>query len=263
MFTAVAAGETFMESYNVTTIDELRQLSMEEINSYSGDFGAVLDYYAVPDTYYNTMLNGPANDVPVLTGNTKDESGAELPVNKTVADYVQALQDYYSDEWASRFLALFPESNDTQASISYHDHYSATSRVRTWLFANGWDSSPTTSPIYSYFWDHAPPGQDSGAFHESEINYVLDNLYGTDYPWEDVDQAISKKISGYWANFVKIHNPNTGGSYDGLGELVQWNPSTPTKPVTMNLGNSFGDIRVATDAQIQLFKDFFATPRIY
>ncbi|KAF2677444.1 carboxylesterase [Lentithecium fluviatile CBS 122367] len=264
MTTAFATGETLMEYYNATTIDELRELSAEDLSSYtSGNFGAVLDYWAIPDTYLNTLLNGPANDVPILTGNTKDESGAELPINITVSEYNSDLQSYYGDEFAARFLTLFPASNNTQAGMAHNAIYSATSRVGTWLFAKGWVESNTTSPIYTYFWDHAPPGQDRGAYHESEINYVLNNLYGTDSPWEGIDLLITQKMSGYWANFVKTQNPNNGGNYDGTGELVQWSASTPNKSVSMRVGDGWGDMDVATDAQVELFQDWFASNIAY
>jgi carboxylesterase 2 len=264
MSTALATGQTLMKSYNASTIDELRQLSMAELNSYSASgFGAVLDYWAMPDTYLNTMLSGPANDVPVLTGNTKDESGASLPINVTVSEYIAGLKSQYGDEFASRFLSLFPASNSTEAGISSNGRYAATSRVGTWLFANAWNKSPTKSPIYTYFWDHAPPGQTGGAYHESEINYVLDNLYGTDRPWVETDYLIAQKMSGYWANFVKTHDPNTGGMYSRPGQLANWKLSTPNKTTVMRVGDGWGDVPVATDAQIELFQDFFSKQKAY
>ncbi|RYN23082.1 hypothetical protein AA0114_g12859 [Alternaria tenuissima] len=260
MSTALATGETLMESYNATTIEELRMLSMDELNEYSSnDFGAVLDYWAIPHKYLQTMLNGPANDVPVLTGNTKDESGAELPINITVSKYKEDLDELYTDEFAKRFLGAFPAANDTEAGMSQNAMYSARSRVGTWLYANAWIASPTKSPIYQYFWDHAPPGQDQGAYHESEINYVLNNLYGTDKEWQDEDYLIAQKMSGYWANFVKTHNPNEGGMYDGEGELVQWDESTPDKHVTMQMGDGFGNMPLATKEQFKLISEWFST----
>ncbi|KAF9693563.1 hypothetical protein EKO04_008103 [Ascochyta lentis] len=264
MSTALATGEALMGYYNATTIEELRELSMDKLNEYSSSgFGAVLDYYAMPNTYLEIMLNGPANDVPVLTGNTKDESGASLPINTTVAGYISSLQSYYGDEFAARFLELYPANNNSEADRSSNAHYSATLRVGTWLFANEWDVSPVKSPIYTYFWDHAPPGQERGAYHESEINYVLNNLYGTDDPWEEVDFLIAQKMSGYWANFVKTHNLNTGGIYDGTGQLVQWNPSAPDKPVAMRMGDGWGDMDVASNAQIELIQDWFKSNKAY
>lgn len=67
-----ATSISFLESLNVTTIAEARALPMDDLitqfmtSAYS--FGATLDSYALPSTYYDTLINGPANDVPILTG---------------------------------------------------------------------------------------------------------------------------------------------------------------------------------------------------
>jgi carboxylesterase 2 len=197
MSTALANGSKLMAYYNVSTIDELRQVPMSKLNTYSGsDFGAVLDYCAMPNTYLQPMRNGSANDFPVLTGNTKDESGAALPIDITISDYVSNLQSSYG-AFASRFLALWPASNSTQAGMAQNALGNSISRVGTWLFSNGWDASCVKSSIYNYFWDHAPPGQDQGAYYESEINYVLSNLQGTDKPWVAVNYEIARKMNWY------------------------------------------------------------------
>lgn len=65
-------GIDFLASLNVSTIAEARALPMEDLvtefmgSAYS--FGATLDYYALNQTYYEQLINGPANDVPILTG---------------------------------------------------------------------------------------------------------------------------------------------------------------------------------------------------
>lgn len=70
--TALDTGVSFLESLNVSTIAEARALPMEDLvtqfmdSTYS--FGATLDYYAMNQTYLEQLLNGPANDVPILTG---------------------------------------------------------------------------------------------------------------------------------------------------------------------------------------------------
>lgn len=261
MSTALAAGTTLLSALNVTTIAEARQLPLDTINSATGSWGAVLDYYALPATYMHTLLHGPANDVPLITGNTKDESGAELPLSITVAEYVADLQAQYGNATAQRFLQLYPAANDTQAGMAFNAHYRDTSLVSSALYADAWDTSPTTSPIYTYYWDHAPPGQDRGAYHESEICYALNNLYGTDLPWEDADFAIARTMSGYWANFVKTGDPNEGGSY--AGELVQWRANDLAENATMRLGDGWGQWPLASEAQVELISGFFETQHAY
>ena len=117
--------------------------------------------------------------------------------------------------------------------------------------------------MYNYFWDHAPPGQDQGAYHESEINYVLNNLFDTDKPWVAADYAIAEKMNGYWANFVKTQNPNTGDGYEGPGRLEKWGQHMKDKAVVMNVGDSWRDIDVASKEQIELIREFFDTQKVY
>ena len=117
--------------------------------------------------------------------------------------------------------------------------------------------------MYNYFWDHAPPGQDQGAYHESEINYVLNNLFDTDKPWVAADYAIAEKMNGYWANFVKTQNPNTGDGYEGPGRLEKWGQHMKDKAVVMNVGDSWRGIDVASKEQIELIREFFDTQKVY
>ncbi|OJZ79607.1 hypothetical protein ASPFODRAFT_557679 [Aspergillus luchuensis CBS 106.47] len=250
---ALNQGVEYLMSKNVSTIAEARQLSYENFVDNSqfsfGDtssdwvFTATLDYYAIPDTYYNTLLEGAANDVPVLTGNTRDESGATYGLNITVAQYLADLNETYSGKWVDEFLALYPAANSSQASISENLQFTHRSMIGTWLWAHLWRTN-ATSPVWTYLWDHAPPGQDQGAYHESEINYVLNNLYGTDKSWKSADYQIAATMNAYWVNFIKTGNPNGDG-------LVQW-PVTDETEITQQLGYGWGSMPIGSKAQVKL-----------
>ncbi|RLN91850.1 hypothetical protein BBJ28_00015960 [Nothophytophthora sp. Chile5] len=256
--TAEATGESTVESFRVSSIAELREVDMGTLVSAMGSYHSVLDGYAIPTTYLETLQNGPANDVPLITGNTKDESGASTSTNLTVAEYEASLVAQYGESFAAQFLALYPANDTETASAAYNAHYTDTSRVSSWLFANDW-LEPAASPIYTYYWDHAPPGQDQGAYHESEINYVLNNLYLTDLPWASEDYAIAAKMNAYWANFVKTGDPNKGDSYIDSDSLVNWPESLAARNVTQHMGDGGGDQCIADAAQVALFEEFFAT----
>ncbi|GME65232.1 carboxylesterase [Neofusicoccum parvum] len=229
-------GINYTLSHNVSTIAELRTLSMEELLDGSDDrdytisnltalwtsnpplYKTTLDNYVVPMTYIDELLEGPANDVPMITGNNRDESGAATTTNYTVAEY-----ELYNSEWygnlSAEFFKLYPASNDTEADVQWNAAACDLSLVSSYLFANGWIKS-ASSPFYTYYWDYAPPGQSAGAHHMAEINYALRNLYGTDLPWTSYDFYLADVISSYWANFVKTQNPNLGGSYkNGFGSV--------------------------------------------
>ncbi|KAG9241553.1 hypothetical protein BJ878DRAFT_545127 [Calycina marina] len=134
--------------------------------SFRGNFfGAVLDYHAIPSTYKDYLLDGTANNVPILTGNTKDGSGATFGKN------IASLQTQYGATFATRFLALHTTANSLKSG--------------NWIR------------------DHAPLGQMQGSHHESKINYVLNNLYDTDLPCIAVNTAIAETMSGYWVTFAE------------------------------------------------------------
>eukprot|EP00644_Phytophthora_capsici_P015262 jgi/Phyca11/507013/fgenesh2_kg.PHYCAscaffold_24_\ len=256
---AEATGESALTSYNVSTVDELRDVDMDTLAADTSSWHVVLDGYALPTTYIESLINGPANDVPIITGNTKDESGASTDTNLTVAEYKAALVTQYGDEYADKFFELYSANDTATASAAYNAHYTDTSRISSWLFANTWQQYEK-SPFWTYYWDHAPPGQTQGAYHMSEINYVLNNLYLTDSPWEEEDYEIAAKMNGYWANFVKTGNPNGGDSYTGNDTLVNWPESTAESNGTHHVGDGWGDVLIAsTPEQIELFKEFFAT----
>ncbi|KAH8657396.1 carboxylesterase [Tricladium varicosporioides] len=254
--TALRTSASYMTSLNVSTIAEMRALPYEDlIISFRGsyDFGAVLDYYALPDTYWNTLTQGKAaNDVPILTGNTRDESGAVFNQSVNVTTYASDLATQYGTAFAAEFLELYPAGNDTQAGRSANAHYTDTSKVGTWNWARLWRAGGMTSDVYTYLWDHAPPGQTQGAYHESEINYVLNNLYGTSLPWTSEDYAIAERMNSYWASFAKTGNPNAGNAT----EFKAWSASSNT---TMELGDGWGDIPTGSQAQIGLLDSYFDT----
>jgi carboxylesterase 2 len=260
--TALSLGATFLADNNVTTIEELRAIPLADLVDYSSQPGSgsgfrpTLDFYAIPATYAETLLTGPANDVPFITGNAKDESGAVFGENTTVAAYTASIEAYFGNLSATA-LELYPAANDSQASMSFNAHWTDQSRVSVWGYASGW-AKTASSPIYTYLWDHAPPGQTQGAYHESEINYVLNNLYGTDLPWAAEDYAIAEKMSSYWANFAKTGDPNLGGSYAGGDGLVAWTPTVSNETTTMELGDGWGPEPIAkSQAHIDLIIEFF------
>ncbi|PWY75063.1 alpha/beta-hydrolase [Aspergillus heteromorphus CBS 117.55] len=251
-------GIRFLENFNVSSIAELRELPMNDLIVSGGTFGsdsewdftATLDYYAIPDTYLNTLLKGLAQDVPLLTGNTKDESGATYGLNITVAEFMEGMAETFSEPWLARFLEQYNGNTSVTASAAYNAQWTDRSKVGTWLWASLW-ATAKASPVYTYIWDHAPPGQDQGAYHESEINYVLNNLYGTDMPWTALDYAIARKMNTYWANFIKTGNPNTES-------LAAW-PAADTNGTVQHVGNGWGQIPLTSEAKIELFEAWFDT----
>jgi carboxylesterase 2 len=267
---ALNIGINYTLNHNVSTISELRKLPMEDLldprdfesinwitaldTGEPPKFRPTLDGWAFPATYLELLKSGTANDVPFITGNNKDESGASTTTNYTVKEYNYISQFKYAN-LSSRFFDLYPANNDTDADRSWNAAARDTSRVSSYLFAQEW-AKAYESPFYTYYWDHAPPGQSQGAYHMSEINYIFNNLYATDLPWTTADWLIADVMSSYWANFVKTGNPNNGSSFTGPGGLVHW-PANQHNNDTMHLGYRQGVCPIASSEQVSLITDFF------
>ncbi|GLI80787.1 hypothetical protein PoHVEF18_009144 [Penicillium ochrochloron] len=279
MSTAIEHGVNYTTYHNASTIAELRTLSMEDLLIGSQDrvgnesiwwvtalsagypliFKPVLDGYVLPEKYIESLLNGPANDVPVITGNTKDESGASPQTDYTVAEYEYYCTLKYGN-LSSRYFQLYPShNNQTIADQGWNAAARDTSLIGSWAYATDWYKAASSS-FYTYYWTHAPPGQDQGAFHQSEIMYALNALYANaeTYPFTQKDYEIQEKMSSYWANFAKTLDPNEGDSYTGKGVLPRWSPNSAngTQKV-MELGNYFGNVPIAKPQQVKLFMEYF------
>ncbi|CEJ60255.1 Putative Carboxylesterase type B [Penicillium brasilianum] len=279
MSTAIEHGVNYTTYHNVSTIAELRTLSMEDLLVGSQDrvgnesiwwvtalsagypliFKPVLDGYVLPEKYIESLLNGPANDVPVITGNTKDESGASPQTDYTIAEYEYYCTLKYGN-LSSRYFQLYPDhKNKTIADQAWNAAARDTSLIGSWAYATDWYKAASSS-FYTYYWTHAPPGQDMGAFHQSEIMYALNALYANadTYPFTEKDYKIQEKMSSYWANFAKTLDPNQGDSYTGKGSLPRWSPNSANgTQLVMELGNYFSKVPIAKPEQVKLIMDYF------
>lgn len=281
MSRALEHGINYTTNHNASSIAELRTKPVDELLVGSQDrvdgadiwwvtalsagypwiFKPVLDGYVLPEKYIEQALAGPANDVPLITGGTRDENGASPTNNYSVDDinYWQALRfGNLSDE----YFRLYPTGNSSAtATAAWNNQTVDEGSVSQWLFAQDWVlRSNATSPIWTYYWDHAPPGQDQGAFHQSEIMYALNALYANvdDYPFEADDWYVQSMISAYWANFAKTGDPNTGGASSD-DPLPYWAPQDGTTKFVMRLGDGWENITLARSEEVIQFNiDYFA-----
>jgi carboxylesterase 2 len=274
---ALENGLNYTAAHNASSIADLRKLSTNELLVGSGDrstniwwvtalstgnplvFKPVLDGYVLPEKYIDTLRKGPANDVPFITGNNKDESGAATTTNYSVAEYTVACKLKYGN-LSETYFSLYPSGNSSdQASRSWNAAARDTSLVSSWAFGRDWIKS-AESPFYTYYWDHAPPSQTQGAYHASELFYVMDTLYANadDHDWTWYDYHLAEVMSSYWVNFVKTGDPNLGGSYQGSEDLAHWASVDGESQTVFHVGEAFGDVPLARPEQVELILDYFA-----
>ncbi|KAL1867015.1 hypothetical protein Plec18167_008806 [Paecilomyces lecythidis] len=274
-------GASFLKSLNISSIEEARAAPVElllagsslndniyERTVFQNDsaymepplFRPVLDGYVLPTTYEEMLRRGNHSIVPVLTGVNKDENGASPSPDFDVSNYTSLRnQEFGSVGLANEFFRLYPAgANSTTAGESSNAFYRDQSRVSTCLWANEYlagsflnTSSNGTYSTYTYYWTHAPPGQDQGAYHMSEINYAFNNLYATDRPWTQEDYKIASVMSDYWVNYIRTGSPNGKG-------LAYWPQNSINSSMIMELGDGWGIRPIASKERISFIRHWFS-----
>jgi carboxylesterase type B len=241
-----AAGAKFAEAKGAHSIEDLRAVPGKELFAPVAGirFGPVIDGHVVPAA-------GEDMDVPVLAGSNADENGASPQPGMTAAKFRDQARQRYGD-LAAEFLAAYPAVTDDEACARSNE----AARDRQRVLYDEWARARTAkAPAFVYFYDHVLPGPESarfGAFHTSEVPYVLNSLAESDRPFTAEDRRVAETLSSYWANFAARGDPNGPG-------LPHW-PSTAEAPrMTMEIGDTNRAIPAAgNDARFDLIRKLIA-----
>jgi para-nitrobenzyl esterase len=255
-------GVYFAEAKGGHSLAELRALSPKDLMTPVAPagggpplrFGPVVDGHLLPASPNEIFAQGKQNDVPELTGCTKDDLGGGVPHPDTTVEAFEKMANQRYGSMSSAFLKLYPATSSAQAGQSQND--GARDQLRTSMYLWVLNRAKTAkTKAYTYYWDHTLPGPDAdkyGAFHTSEVPYVFNSLAKSNRPFTDADRHIAEMMSSYWANFAATGNPNGKG-------LPHW-PSVSEKPgMTMEVGDTNTPIKVAGDkAKEEFFTEFFS-----
>lgn len=114
-----------------------------------------LDGYVFPHTYGEALRLNAHADIPILTGNNKDESGASPDTRFNVSIYNTLYRELFR-EFADEFFQLYPASNTTQSSENSNEFFRELSRVGTWRWAVYWAAGGAKSNVYTYYFTRSP-----------------------------------------------------------------------------------------------------------
>jgi para-nitrobenzyl esterase len=258
-------GVAFAQVKGVRTLAELRALTWAALTAPlpasaappAGGFrfGVVLDGRVLPASALDAFAAGTQHDVPTLTGANRHENGATPHPDVTAAAFKAQARQRFGD-LADEFLSLYPSATDEQARASQNESAWDQARVSMHLWALHRAGTGRTK-AFTYFWDHALPGPDVeiyGAFHTSEVPYVMDALAMSTRPFTDADRGIADRLSSYVANFMKAGDPNGPG-------LPAWPAAAKEPAVTMQVGDTFAPIPVASASRLAFFEKYFARQR--
>ncbi|KAL4802711.1 carboxylesterase [Aspergillus unguis] len=248
---AESFGVTFLSTMNVSSIAELRQLSMADLidqgqlmesdyfegtqfeSVWSGPprWRPVIDGYVFPHGYGKSLSLNSHGDVPILTGNNKNENDIQGGPS-TVSEYKSFWTEVFQNA-SSELFSLYPVTSDSEASDTSNQLLLDMARVGTWEWAADWAAGGAKSKVYTYFFTKTPAeNEEAGVYHGAELWYAFNNIPYSDYSevtWNETDYQVEATVSDYWANFIRTGDPNG----DGLEEFT---PSTADSYSTMWLG---------------------------
>jgi para-nitrobenzyl esterase len=253
-------GVKFAAAKGASDLRGLRAMSWQQLEASlpapNYRFTTVVDGYVLPSAIDEAFTQKKQNDVPTLTGSNKDEGGASPHPDVALEQFRKQATTRYAES-AEEFLKLYPAKTDEEAAIAQNNAARDSSRVSTYLWAIEREKTANTKE-WTYFWDHALPGPDTdkyGAFHTSEVPYVLGALAMSDRPFTADDRRIADSMSSYWANFVATGDPNGAG-------LPKWPAVSEKRGFTMELGDKTAPIPVAgDDAKLKFWEKYHSRPR--
>ncbi len=252
---AEADGEKFMRAQGAGTLAQLRAVPWQKLATTEPGlrFVPIVDGYLLPAPVPTIFADAKQNDVVSLTGiNTGELQGfagpQEMPT--TVEAYRQEAKKRFGER-ADEFLKLYPATTDTQVRSALQESARDGNVTALYLWALVRKKTSQT-PVYEYLWNHTLPGPDAaryGAFHSSELPYVLNTLNMSGRPFTPQDQAIAGIMSSYWVNFVTRGDPNGKG-------VAHWQP-VGGQPKIMEVGDDFRPVPVAaSQAKFEFWKSF-------
>jgi para-nitrobenzyl esterase len=212
----------------------------------------VVDGQVIPDHPARIFGAGKQHRVPLMTGNTANESTIFLPQfisSETGPDeYLKYIQRAFRGD-AEKILKIVPAGGTGETWRCFDRLVSA-----KWFFAWADFIAETTGkagiPAWVYRFSRKPPpwasevilsdsidadvsDEQLGVPHGAELYYVfgfMEPLLG----FADEDRAFSDQIITYWTNFAKTGNPNGGG-------LPPWpGRDTPNRLDYLELGAEIG-----------------------
>jgi para-nitrobenzyl esterase len=248
-----AEGVRFATAKGATSLAALRAMSAEEVFApvpvASGQkpvtfrWSPVVDGYALPASVGEIFAAGRQNDVVTMTGANADEYGASPQPTATVQSFSAQAKQRWGDD-VLEFLAIYAPSlvtidqtddSDDVARVAANTSARDIARVNMWLWALERAKTAKT-PVYTYYWTHPLPGPDVaryGAFHTSEVPYLMNTLAMSPRPFTALDHRLADLFSTFIVNFASTGDPN--------GSLrTNWRSVSADDPVTMEIGDQSG-----------------------
>ncbi|MCB1690712.1 MAG: carboxylesterase family protein [Halioglobus sp.] len=178
-------------------------------------FEPIADGWVVPDDPADLFDQHKAQKVPVIVGSNADEGTLFLrkaffmTTNRARAS-IDAAYPKYGDKIASAYKLEADDTDPKQVLNLLSGDMNCAAPMRSIarnMVASG-------NKVWLYYFSYVRNdflGKRLGAWHGSEIRFVMNSLDNGKSKVEPRDRVMAETISSYWTNFAKSGNPNGQG----------------------------------------------------
>lgn len=232
-------GIDFLAELGVADIEEARRLPTQTIYDAYRRFrqthpawGLVIDGVSLPEEPTDVLDRGDQPRIPCIVGANRNE-GMGTPAAKPLPESVEAFRAYVETIFADKtdeFWRLCDIHNLEDVHRVCRTEAFNFRMVGMRAYAAR-AAEQGRDDCYFYLFDCPIPGDDKGAFHDSELWFTFDALRRSWRPFTGMHCDMARQISGYWANFIKTGDPN---GVDALGfALPAWKCAAPEDQFVM------------------------------
>ena len=209
-------AQKFVKGTGVSSLAELRGLSVEALQKVPYYTLPSVDGYVLREDLTTTYVNGRHNDVPLMAGWTADEGkdlASELLFTSefTAANYKALVTRLLGHAPSEKLLAAYPGNTDAEAKASINRLTNDWWGWRMWYWAKLQAKHGKAKP-YLYLFTHMPAQPTPchygcGVGHGAEILYIFDNLHVEKREWTAQDHQLAAQLADTWVRFASSGVP--------------------------------------------------------
>ncbi len=189
----------------------------------------------MPDPVEAVFQSGAQRNVPLMIGTNADEGTLFMLGGYGNREQFQTAAHATYGEKTDALLALYLQE-DTSVRNAANQFLTDTWFLRATRTILG-GMSTVSAPAFQYHFTRVRGANPLGAHHAAEISYAF-NTPGflasgdeAENAPEEIDQALTTAMGGYWTQFAKTGDPNAEG-------LVEWPAYSGEEPSYLELGDT-------------------------
>jgi para-nitrobenzyl esterase len=196
-------------------------------------YGPNMDGHIFPEQPLKLIVAGKYPAMPVIIGNTSDETLGWGDTAGRVTDetsYAAAIEKVFGTSARERILAVYPAKSYATpraafVQVTTDAEFTCQSRRVARSLA-----TVQKAPVYRYIFAHTlqndPALKSRGAAHSIEQSFLFPQRK---YVSLEADRLVQRQIVGYWSRIARTGNPNGGNE-------PEWPAVLPDKDVYLEIG---------------------------